>query len=131
MEVNRFVPPVRTNEPLLIESLLTEAAICNLVAVSVESAKSVTAKGFVVEPVVSIGQLIEARGACENIYVDDKVKQYIVSLVVATREPEWSTVPSHRITPVSARIGRTKFVFTSIVDGRAIGSRRPPATLER
>ena len=34
---------------------------------------------------------------------------------VAIREPLWSTSPSQRITPVSAEIGRTKFVFTSSV----------------
>ena len=34
---------------------------------------------------------------------------------VAIREPWWMTIPSQRITPVSAVIGRTKFVFTSSV----------------
>ena len=34
---------------------------------------------------------------------------------VATRPPRWMTVPSQRISPVSAVIGRTKFVFTSSV----------------
>ena len=34
---------------------------------------------------------------------------------VATREPLWITLPSQRITPVSAVMGRTKFVFISSV----------------
>ena len=34
---------------------------------------------------------------------------------VAMRDPLWSTVPSQRINPVSAVIGRTKLVFTSSV----------------
>ncbi len=34
---------------------------------------------------------------------------------VAIREPWWMTIPSQRIRPVSAVIGRTKFVFTSSV----------------
>ena len=34
---------------------------------------------------------------------------------VTTREPLWITIPSQRIRPVSALIGRTKFVFTSSV----------------
>ena len=34
---------------------------------------------------------------------------------VAIRDPSWMTIPSQRIRPVSAVIGRTKFVFTSSV----------------
>ena len=34
---------------------------------------------------------------------------------VATRDPRWMTNPSQRTSPVSAVIGRTKFVFTSSV----------------
>jgi MoxR-like ATPase len=41
-----------------------------------------------VEPVVSVAQLLEARDAIENIYIDATVKRYIVSLVIATREPD-------------------------------------------
>jgi MoxR-like ATPase len=41
-----------------------------------------------IEPVVSTGQLLQARDALEHIYVDDTVKRYIVSLVIATRDPD-------------------------------------------
>lgn len=41
-----------------------------------------------VEPVVSRAQLLEAREIVNQIYVDDKAKNYIVDLVYATREPE-------------------------------------------
>jgi len=41
-----------------------------------------------VEPVVSREQLLQAREVVNQIYVDDKAKNYIVDLVYATREPE-------------------------------------------
>ncbi|HXG47846.1 MAG TPA: MoxR family ATPase [Methylomirabilota bacterium] len=39
-------------------------------------------------PVVEPGQILAAREVINDIYVDDKVKDYIVDLVCATREPE-------------------------------------------
>jgi MoxR-like ATPase len=39
-------------------------------------------------PVVDAHQILAARQVINNIYVDDKVKDYIVDLVCATREPE-------------------------------------------
>jgi MoxR-like ATPase len=50
-------------------------------------AAAVTGPPPAVEPAVSTGQLLAARDAIDSIYVDDTVKRYIVSLVVATREP--------------------------------------------
>ena len=38
--------------------------------------------------VVELKQIMEARQVINEIYVDDKVKDYIVDLVFATREPE-------------------------------------------
>ena len=40
-----------------------------------------------VQPVLSAEQLLEARRVVDSIYIDDKVRRYIVSLVVATRDP--------------------------------------------
>jgi len=40
------------------------------------------------DPVLSGDQLLESRRIADTIYIDDKVKRYIVSLVVATREPD-------------------------------------------
>jgi MoxR-like ATPase len=40
------------------------------------------------EPVVEPQQILKAREVINDIYVDDKVKDYIVDLVCATREPE-------------------------------------------
>ncbi len=40
------------------------------------------------EPVVSPAELIEARKLVRDVYMDDRVKDYIVDVVFATREPE-------------------------------------------
>ena len=39
-------------------------------------------------PVVSPADLIKARELCQSIYIDRKLKEYILDLVFATREPE-------------------------------------------
>jgi MoxR-like ATPase len=39
------------------------------------------------EPVVTMSELLEAKRVIQQIYVDDKVKDYIVDVVFATREP--------------------------------------------
>ncbi len=40
------------------------------------------------EPVVTPVQLLDAKGIISQIYIDDKVKDYIVEVVFATREPK-------------------------------------------
>jgi MoxR-like ATPase len=40
------------------------------------------------DPVISPAELLEARKIIGQVYVDDKVKDYIVEVVFATREPE-------------------------------------------
>jgi MoxR-like ATPase len=40
-----------------------------------------------VEPVVTPAQLVDARNVVKQVYVDEKVKEYIVDVVFATREP--------------------------------------------
>jgi len=39
------------------------------------------------EPIVTLAELLEAKKVIQQIYVDDKVKDYIVDVVFATREP--------------------------------------------
>jgi MoxR-like ATPase len=41
-----------------------------------------------VEPILDSKQIMEARRIANDIYVDDKVKDYIVDIVCATRDPE-------------------------------------------
>jgi MoxR-like ATPase len=41
-----------------------------------------------VEPVVGPDEIVRARGTVDQVYMDEKVKDYIVDLVLATREPK-------------------------------------------
>ncbi len=41
-----------------------------------------------VSPVVTTADIMRARGIVEDIFMDDKIKDYIVDIVFATREPE-------------------------------------------
>jgi MoxR-like ATPase len=41
-----------------------------------------------VTPVVAPADIMRARATVEDIFMDDKIKDYIVDLVFATREPE-------------------------------------------
>ena len=51
------------------------------------------------EPVVEPKQILEARQVINDIYIDDKVKDYIVDLVCATREPETYKIRRERFYP--------------------------------
>ena len=51
-------------------------------------AMSVTDKHFSVSPVVQPESILSARKVVDEIYVDDKIKDYILSIVFATRDPE-------------------------------------------
>jgi MoxR-like ATPase len=48
---------------------------------------------FDVQAVVSPQEILEARKVINKIYVDDKVKEYIVDIVFATRSPEAYNLP--------------------------------------
>jgi MoxR-like ATPase len=47
-----------------------------------------TEKLIEVEPVVSPEDIVRARTVVDEIYIDDKIKEYIVDIVFATREPK-------------------------------------------
>ena len=51
-------------------------------------AMSVTEKKFNIRPVVKTDAILKARAVVDEIYVDEKIKDYILSIVFATREPE-------------------------------------------
>lgn len=40
-----------------------------------------------IRPVIDPGQILAAREAIRQIYVDDKIKEYVLDLIIATREP--------------------------------------------
>ena len=37
---------------------------------------------------VAVEQILRARQTADRIYVDDKIKNYVLDLIIATREPE-------------------------------------------
>jgi MoxR-like ATPase len=41
-----------------------------------------------VSPVTSVSDILRMRGLVDAVYLDDKVKEYIIDLVVATRDPQ-------------------------------------------
>jgi MoxR-like ATPase len=75
-QVDRFMMKVIIGYPNRVE----ERAILDAMATSEPS--------LGVQPVVSGEEIIRARRVVNTIYVDDKIKDYIVSLVLATRDPK-------------------------------------------
>jgi len=49
---------------------------------------AVTDKKFDIKPVISPAQIAEVRAVVDEIYIDEKIKDYIVDVVTASREPE-------------------------------------------
>ena len=47
-----------------------------------------TGKVKELEPVITVDKVLEARKVINEIYIDEKVEQYIIDLVFATRNPE-------------------------------------------
>jgi MoxR-like ATPase len=47
-----------------------------------------TGKPEALQPVISPDRVMEARGVINELYIDEKVQQYIIDLVFATRNPE-------------------------------------------
>jgi MoxR-like ATPase len=49
---------------------------------------AVTDKKFDIKPVISPADIAEVRSVVDEIYIDEKIKDYIVDVVCATRDPE-------------------------------------------
>ncbi len=75
-QVDRFMLKLRIEYPTLEE----ERQIVNTMAE--------TDKRIQVNPVTDAAAIISARKTVDQIYIDDKIKEYILSLIFATREPE-------------------------------------------
>ena len=75
-QVDRFMLKVLVKYPNRSE----ERAILDTMAVAEPS--------FDVQPVVTAEDIVQARGIVSSIYVDEKVKDYIVDVVLATRDPQ-------------------------------------------
>src|SRR6202045_3556834 len=74
-QIDRFMMKVVVTYPNRAE----ERAILDAMATS--------APGVSVRPVVSAQQILNARHVVNSLYVDDKIRNYIVDLVLATRPP--------------------------------------------
>jgi len=74
-QVDRFMLKLRVGYPSREEEL----EIMNRMASGVEPEAS---------PVVEPGTILDARKLVTEVYVDDKIKSYILDIVFATREPE-------------------------------------------
>ena len=61
-------------------------------------------------PVVTTEQILSARKVVNSIYVDDKVKDYIVNLVCATRDPEKYKIPAKNLIDLGASPRATIFL---------------------
>ena len=74
-QIDRFMLKICVSYP----SLQEERAILDAMAVS--------RPRLDVTPVVSLDTVVQARGIVDEIYVDDAIRDYIVRIVAATREP--------------------------------------------
>ena len=75
-QVDRFLLKVNVGYPSPDEELV------------ILDAMSRSAPRLDVRPVVPLSAIVAARELVDGVYVDDKVKRYIVSLIVATRDPK-------------------------------------------
>ena len=80
-QVDRFMLKLRITYPSLEE----ERRILDAMAV--------TDKPLNVHPAVQIEAITRAQKVVDEIYVDDKIKDYILSLIFATRDPEKYKLP--------------------------------------
>ncbi len=79
-QVDRFMLKVKVDYPSKREELaVLEAVACHEPAT--------------LRPIVSVEQILAARKTVQSIYMDEKIKNYIVELVFATRQPREHGVP--------------------------------------
>src|SRR5450432_506913 len=74
-QIDRFLLKVNVGYPTPDEEL------------RILDAMATSAPRLEVRPVVSLNEILTSRQLVDAIYIDDKIKRYIVSLVVATRNP--------------------------------------------
>ena len=75
-QVDRFMLKVVVTYPSRVE----ERQILDTMAT--------TAPNLGIQPVVTPEQIMQARAVCDSIYIDPKVRDYIVDIVCATRDPK-------------------------------------------
>ena len=110
-QVDRFMLKVVVGYPSRTE----ERAILDRMATS--------APPRTVQPVLETRHVLEARRVVDQIYIDDKVKDYIVELVFATREPKGHGLDLGALVQYGASPRATIFL-TMAAKARAFLSRR-------
>jgi len=80
-QVDRFMLKVNITYPLPEEEL------------EVTNRMAHPSKKIVIEPVVTVKDIIRARGVVDQIYIDEKLKRYIIDIIFATRFPEKYNIP--------------------------------------
>ena len=75
-QVDRFMLKLKITYPTLDEER------------SILEANAVTRTSPSVKPVISPDAIFTARKVVDEVYVDDKIKEYILSIIFATREPD-------------------------------------------
>ena len=75
-QIDRFMLKLRVGYPSRAEELLILERMAQ------------TAPPPPIQPVADVGEVLRARQLVDRIYVDHRVKRYIVDLVFATRDPE-------------------------------------------
>ncbi len=80
-QIDRFLMKVLVRYPSIAE----ERAVLDAMAVSKPR--------LTVSPVVSLEAIVDARRVVDEVYIDDAVRDYVVRVVAATREPERYNVP--------------------------------------
>ncbi len=75
-QVDRFMLKLKVTYPNIAEERL------------ILDAMAVTDVRSTIKPVITPAQIMEARRVVDEIYVDDKIKDYVLSIVFATRTPD-------------------------------------------
>jgi MoxR-like ATPase len=52
-----------------------------------------TSPKFDISPVINMQQILDARAVVDSIFMDEKIKDYIIDIIFATREPAAYNLP--------------------------------------
>ena len=79
--------PTREEERRIMERM-ADAALLAPFRKRAEGQEGAAPNPLAVQPVVTTQQILEARKIVAQVYVDEKIKDYIIDVVVATRDPK-------------------------------------------
>ncbi len=74
-QVDRFMMKIKVGYPTRAEEL------------EIMRRKARTGSNYQIKPVVTPDQILAARAVLNDLYIDERVEEYIINLVLATREP--------------------------------------------